>query len=212
MNRCWTTRLRRALGFAVAVPLVLAATAAAQEPATTGAVTAETCKDPSLEQPFGVLGDNRDYVLAPGGAFEDTTAPGWTLEGGAAVVDTADPLALGIGDTNSLSLPAGSSAVSPAMCVDLNYPTMRFVGAQFTDKNAGLRIEVFYPKAPKEEWKKTTTVKAEADDGWQATKDVNVRPEIGGETPGWRLVALRFTAEDKANWLIDDVYVDPRMK
>jgi hypothetical protein len=98
------------------------------------------------------------------------------------------------------------------MCVDLNYPTMRFVGAQFTDKNAGLRVEVFYPKDPKQEWKKTTTVKAEAEDGWQATKDVDVRPETGGKTPGWRLVALRFTAEEKGTWLIDDVYVDPRMK
>ena len=211
MNGCWN-RVRTTLGSAVVVPLVFAASAAAQEPATTDA-TAETCKAPSLEQPFGVLGDTRDYVLAPGGAFEDPTAPGWTLTGGAAVVDTVDPLALGsVGDSNSLSLPPGSSAVSPTMCVDLNYPTMRFIGAQFVDKNAGLRIEVFYPKDPKEEWNKTTTVKAEAEDGWHATKDVNVRPEIGGKTPGWRLVALRFTAEEKGTWLIDDVYVDPRMR
>lgn len=211
MNRCWT-RVRSALGFAVVVPLVFAASAVAQEPATTGA-TAETCTDPSLEQPFSVLGDTRDYVLAPGGAFEDPTAPGWSLTGGAAVVDTTDPLAFGSsGDANSLSLPPGSSAVSPAMCVDLQYPTMRFVGAQLADNNAGLQVEVLYPSSEKQEWQKASTVKATAEDGWHATKDVDVRPEYGGKTAGWRLVALRFTAEEKGTWLIDDVYVDPRMK
>jgi hypothetical protein len=211
MNERWT-RVRRALGFAVVAPLVFAASAVAQEPATT-ADSVDSCTEPTLEQPFSDVGDNRDYVLAPGGAFEDPTAPGWSLSGGAAVVDATDPLALGSsGDSNALSLPPGSSAVSPAMCVDLHYPTMRFVGAQLTDKNSGLHVEVLYPSSKKQEWDKAGTVKATDDDGWHATKDVDIRPEYGGKTAGWRLVALQFTAEDRGTWLIDDVFVDPRMK
>lgn len=210
MNRCWT-RVRNTLGSAVVVPLVFAASAAAQEPATTAA-SADSCTEPALEQPFSALGDSRDYVLAPGGAFEDATAPGWTLTGGAAVVDTADPLALGsVGDSNSLSLPPGSSAVSPTMCVDLNYPTMRFVGKQVGAKASGVDVDVIYPDA-QDHWEQAANVRATSSVGWHVTDDVRVRPEQGGKTSGFRLVALRFTAKNQGTWLIDDVYVDPRMR
>ncbi len=215
MNGCWN-RVRNALGLAVAVPLVLAATAAAQEVATTAAST-DTCTDPSLEQPFSALGDTRDYVLAPGGAFDDPTGAGWTLAGGASVVSATDPFAFGSStDSNSLSLPPGASAVSPTMCVDLHYPTMRFIGQQLSDQDLGLDVEVFYPNVPedKQKWERTATIKSKFKDGWEVTNDIKVKPERGGKTAGWRLVALRFTAKSDrvGTWLVDDVFVDPRMK
>jgi hypothetical protein len=213
MNKRWK-HARRAIGLVVAGSMVLAANAAAQEPETTAA-SSQTCSDPTLEQPFSALGDNRDYVLAPGGAFDDPTAHGWTLEGGAAVVETTDPFAFGDNnDSQSLALPPGASAISPTMCVDLHYPTMRFIGMQTAAKSAGLDVEVFYPNAPKamQEWDRTSHLQAKSTDGWEVTRDVKVRPEWGGTTPGWRLVALRFTADTTGSWLIDDVFVDPRMK
>ena len=133
------------------------------------------------------------------------------------MVDTTDPLALGSsGDANSLSLPAGSSAVSPLMCVDLHYPTMRFVGMQLAEEDLGLNVEVFYPNVSydKQKWERTYTAKSKLKDGWEVTKDIKVKPERGGKTAGWRLVSLRLTAEDKheGTWFVDDIYVDPRMK
>ncbi len=100
------------------------------------------------------------------------------------------------------------------MCVDLHYPTMRFVGMQLSDEDLGLDVEVFYPDVAKEKWERTSTIKSKFKDGWHVTKDINVKPERGGKTAGWRLVALRFTAKDdrEGTWLIDDVFVDPRMK
>ncbi len=52
---------------------------------------------------------------------------GWTLTGGARLVRGSEPFAAtGTLGAWSLSLPAGSSAVSPATCVDAAYPTFRF--------------------------------------------------------------------------------------
>jgi hypothetical protein len=215
MNRCWT-RATRALGLAVAVSLALASSAWADDPAVT-ADTAETCSDPTLEQPFSTLGDSRDYVLAPGGAFADPAAPGWSLDGGASVVSAADPFGLGaVDDAYSLSLPAGASATSPMMCVDLHFPTMRFVGAQTAERDGDLDVEVLYPGAEDEKkrtWHKSTSLKLKSKDGWQVSRDIKMEPDRAGKKAGWRMVALRFSAEDdKGSWLVDDIYVDPRMK
>lgn len=215
MNRRWT-RASRALGLAVVASFTLAGNAWGQDPAIT-AGTSETCSDPTLEQPFSALGDSRDYVLAPGGDFADPAAPGWSLEGGAVVVSSTDPFELGAGgDSYSLSLPTGASATSPLMCVDLRFPTMRFLGAQTALRDGDLDVEVLYPEAEdvhKRTWHKSTSLKSKSTDGWRVTKDIKLQPDLASKRAGWRMVALRFSAEDdRGSWLVDDVYVDPRMK
>jgi hypothetical protein len=89
------------------------------QPAT--AATATTlCPVPSLSQPFA--GDSRWYTLAPGESADNFTGTGWILTGGAKIVTTKLP----DGGTGSvLDLPAGSTATSPAMCVDNTYPLAR---------------------------------------------------------------------------------------
>ncbi len=215
MNRRWT-RAPRALGLAVVASFTLAGNAWGQDPAVT-AGTSQTCSDPTLEQPFGAIGDSRDYVLAPGGAFADPAAPGWSLDGGASVISATDPFGLGaVEDTYSLSLPAGASATSPLMCVDLRFPTMRFVSAQTAERDGDLDVEVLYPEAVDEKkrtWHRSSSLKLKSKDGWQVSKDIKLEPDRAGKNIGWRMVALRFSAEDdRGSWLVDDVYVDPRMK
>jgi hypothetical protein len=123
-----------------------AGTALAAEPVKTDE-SRETCAAPQIEQPFRAFDDFRDYVLAPGGSFEDPSAPGWRLDGGAAVGVGNDPFNVrGGNDMMSLALPAGASATSPAMCVDLHWPTMRFVGFQEDEHDAELDVEVLYPE------------------------------------------------------------------
>ena len=65
----------------------------------------------------------------------ESGADGWTLTGGAKVVDgNAAQHVGGSSDDRSLLLPAGSSATSPPVCVGLNEPTLRY----FARKNSGL--------------------------------------------------------------------------
>ena len=99
-----------------------------------------SCTPSAFTQPFTRWLDSPHYVLAPGGAFEATTAS-WNLTGGAATQAGNEPYYLhGRSDSRSLALPLGSSATSRQMCVGLDYPTMRFV-AKGT-RGAQMRVEV----------------------------------------------------------------------
>ena len=170
-----------------------------------------TCENPLIVNPFRPFGDSRDYVLAPGGTFARTSPAGWQLSGGAEVVRSD------ASHGTSLALPRGGSAITPAMCIDLNYPIFRFVSRvlRYPD-DAELRIEAVYPNAPNpafEELKKFDGKQGrKVGGGWRLSDDIDLKPDLGGKAAGPRLVALRFTAiEARAGdrWEIDDIYVDP---
>ena len=214
-----TLRARRRVPrlFAVAALGLLAftGTASAKEAVTTQA-SAATCEAPLIEQPFLSFKDKRDYVLAPGGSFEDSTLDGWNLDGGAGVARGNEPFNLrGANDDNSLNLPAGGSATSPMMCVDLNWPTMRFVARQGDERDAELSVQVLYPEAQgkKATWHEAKRFKSRLKDGWRPSEDVKLSPDMGGKFAGGRPVALRFTnISDAGSWQIDNVYVDPKRR
>jgi hypothetical protein len=208
-------RAPRLLAVAVSGFLVLAGSASAKDADTTSESVA-TCEAPLIEQPFLSFKDDRDYVLAPGGAFEDDSLDGWSVEGGAGVARGNEPFNLrGTTDGYSLSLPAGASATSPTMCVDLHWPTMRFVAKQAAEKDAELEVEVLYPEAEAKNatWHDAKRLKAKLKDGWRPTDDVKLSPNRGGKFAGGRPVALRFTnTSDSGLWQIDNVYVDPKRR
>jgi hypothetical protein len=104
----------RLLALALAAGLALAA------PAAAGACEQE------LGTPFAPFGDLSDYVAVSDGGFEQGAA-GWTLDDGAAVVDGNEPWQVGgPDDAHALALPAGSSALSPRVCITEAHPTIRF--------------------------------------------------------------------------------------
>jgi len=82
------------------------------------------CSVSTLGQPFAPWLDYGEYELAPGGDFESST---WSVTGGAKRVPGSEPYAAtGTLGSYSLSLPVGSSAQSPATCVDATDPSIRF--------------------------------------------------------------------------------------
>lgn len=178
-------------------------------------VTGVTCDDPLIENPFLFDGDPLDYVLAPDGSFE-VGGSGWLLEGAAPIAGN-DPFPIRpAGDEGVLSLPSGSSATSPSMCVDLNYPTFRFVLRQLADENerlrGRLRVDSIYPESERPKWRRVAVIRP--DDGeWALSDHIELAPERGGELPGARQVALRFTVRGgDGAFEIDDVYIDPRFR
>src|SRR4051812_41591350 len=85
--------------------------------------TTDCGEPPAITQPFGPWGDGSDYKLVD--PFESGTA-GWALTGAAGVVAGNEPfLVHGASDAASLSVPAGSVAVSPPVCVGHGEPTLR---------------------------------------------------------------------------------------
>ena len=180
----------------------------------------QTCQDPLIESPYAPFGDSRDYVLAPGGSFEQPGTPGWQLSAGASVApgdDTftaADKIITSHADGSMLQLSSGATAISPAMCVDLNYPLFRFTSrAITTPDDAEIQVEVVYPNASNPAFEELKKFDGRQGDfkasKWYVSDEIDLKPDLGGSQSGGRLAALRFTAL-KGTWRIDDVYVDPR--
>ncbi|HEX4011679.1 MAG TPA: hypothetical protein VHX62_16780 [Solirubrobacteraceae bacterium] len=191
--------VRRVCG-ALAVVFATLATGAVAAPvsiARAGLVNLGACNDATLSQPFAPWGDPSSYELAPGGDFETS---GWTLTGGAQLVSGSEPYAATgtLGDS-SLSLPAGSSAVSPSTCVDAAYPTIRFfVGGTgivaVSVDDGGLDIPAGV---------------ATAGGSWQPTPimltDSALLAALSG---GTAQVSLQLTALS-GDPQVDDVFIDP---
>ena len=202
-------------GFLRYVGLALCASLALAAPAQAGAFSdsAAPCEGRTVEQPFKRWLDPMRYVLAPNGNLEQGSAE-WKLTGGARVVAGNETFYVGgTRDSHSLYLPAGSSATTRPMCVQLLHPTVRYFA-----KNRALPI--------------LSSLRVEALIENPLTGGVLVLPagvHTGPRTwhpslPGVVLadflsvlgedaelaVAFRFKPLGaRAAWQIDDVYVDP---
>jgi hypothetical protein len=172
----------------VALALLLAAPALARA----------DCAPQPLARTFLPWLDAAWYEAAPDGALEAGGA-GWSLDGGAAVVAANDPYEPG---SSALALPAGASATTAPVCVDLAHPTVRFfagggsgplvVTAVFRDA-LGLAHEL--------------PVGAVLGTGGAWTPSP-VLPVVGNLLS--TQVSFRFLSA--GDWRIDDVFVDPYSK
>ena len=110
-------------------------------------------------------------------------------------------------------MPEGSKATSPAMCVDLTYPTMRFFvrdAAQRHRRASAHRSCIWITRRPT---RRTRSCKLDPKSTWRLTEDIEIELERGGVEAGWRRVAFRLVApKDSGDIRIDDLYVDPRMR
>ncbi|MDA0162887.1 hypothetical protein OM076_21620 [Solirubrobacter ginsenosidimutans] len=199
---------RTALTFAGAI----ATTAALAAPAHAGVLTksATGCDDPVLSQPFKAWLDNSSYKPVQNGNFEAGDA-GWTLTGGAKVVDgNASQHVGGAADSRSLLLPAGSSATSAPVCVGLNEPTLRY----FARKNSGLLSTLLVQVQVQLELGVWVTLPVGVDLGgaWHPSLPslvvANLLPLL---PPDMTAVRFKFSPLLGGAWQIDDVYVDPRV-
>jgi hypothetical protein len=170
--------------------------------------SAPNCDAQQLSQPFLPWVDPASYTLDNGGAFEDGAA-GWSLKGAAAVAPGNESYNVtGDSDSNSLSLPAGSSATSSTICVGLEHPDLRFFARNTGSILGTLKVEVLFEDAGGNVRSLPIGVAA-GGSKWQPTLPmplvVNLLPLLpGAYTP----VQFRFTPQG-GNWSIDDIYVDP---
>lgn len=196
---------------AVSLGLIVAVGAAAQ-PASAGLGLA--CPNPT-SQPFAPWNDRAEYAYAPNGGFE-SGAGGWSFSGGAKVVAGNETFFIhGAGERYSLSLPAGSSATSPPMCVSLFSTKMRFFARNAGSSSARLRVQVVYNGGVAGLLSILTKTLGLSDLGyvtagasWQPSPAIGM---LSGTLPLLtQSVQFRFTPADRnGNWQVDDVYLDP---
>lgn len=172
--------------------------------------SARACSYSGAERVFSPWGDQRYYVLAPDGGFE-AGGSSWQLNRGAAVVDGNESHFLNdAGDSRSLSLPAGSSAVSPPVCMAIDTPSFRLVARNSGDPSSRLRVEAVYKLLGLIRTRTAGTLRA--DPSWAPTQSVStvltLSTIVGTLVPS--AIEIRFTPLDSiGRWQVDDVYIDP---
>lgn len=171
---------------------------------------AQACSYTGAEQVFSPWGDQHSYVLAPDGGFE-AGGQGWYLGGGAQTVEENEAFNLnGAGDSRSLALPAGSTAVSPPICMSIDTPIFRLVARNSGDPGSGLRVEATYVLLGLVHTKTLNTVYGEA--SWapsqQMSTVLSLSTVVGTVIPS--SIQIRITPLGSGgNWQVDDLYVDP---
>lgn len=173
--------------------------------------SAPDCESQSLSRTFLPWWDVANYTALSGGDFEGA-GDGWSMTGGSAIGDGNESYDVGgSDDAHSLSLPAGASATSPAICVGLSHPTIRFFAKRQSGgwlSLASVRVDVLFETSSGEV--ALLPIGHVGNGGsWQPTSPMpvvaNLLPLLPGEhTP----VAFRFTAQGAA-FSVDDVWVDP---
>lgn len=168
------------------------------------------CSYTGTEQVFSQWGDGHHYVLAPDGGFE-AGGSGWSLTGGATTVAGNESYYLNDpGDSRSLSLPAGSKAVSPPICMSLDTPMFRMLARNTGDPSSRLRVEAVYKLLGLVRTKAVSTVVAGPT--WAPTQQMStvlsLATIIGVLIPS--SIQIHITPLDsKGRWQVDDLYIDP---
>jgi hypothetical protein len=203
--------MRNAVAIAAVTLAAVLGPAAAE--AGTFSSSAQSCDGRTSSQPFLRWLDPLRYTLIPRGNFEQGTS-GWTLTGGATVVSGNEPFYASGPGTRSLYLPSGSSATTPAVCIEtLDAVSRYFAKNRGTILLSSLAVEVLFEDP--------ITGKVRALPAGVHTGGANWHPSLPalavldllapviGEK-GRIAVAFRFEPIGLgARWQIDDVYVDP---
>jgi hypothetical protein len=175
-----------------------------------GSAQAASCPYDNAEKVFSPWGDYRSYVLAPDGGFE-AGASGWDLDRGAAVVAGNESFYLNDArDDSSLSLPAGSSAGSPPVCMSIDTPVFRMVARNTGDPTSQLQVTANYKLLGLLRTRTIATVTGSS--GWSPTAPhstvLTLSTIVGTLIPS--AIEVRITPLDsKGKWQVDDLYIDP---
>ena len=153
------------------------------------AARADDCSGQTLDRTFLPWGDPALYTPVP---------EGWTLAGGAAVVDGNQPYLAG---DSSLSLPAGSSATTRPLCIGLEHPTVRFFARNTGNPLSLLQVSAVAGGA------ELPLGQIPAGREWAPSPPLLLAVNLLGADS----VAFKFAA-DGGSWSVDDVYVDPYRK
>jgi hypothetical protein len=165
------------------------------------------CPEQPSAQTFLPWLDIAWYVPAPDGGLEGGGS-GWNLSGGAAVVDGNEPYLDG---ERSLALPGGASATTAPMCIGIEHPTIRLFARNTGSLTSALAVSVVF-RDPLGGRQALPIGAIAAGSRWAPTAVMPVVVNLLALT-GDQRAAFRFTPlDDRGEWTIDDVYVDPYNK
>jgi hypothetical protein len=191
-----------------ATPLPPAAAPAAV-PAPSGSSAALAgCEGQTFSQSFAGQGDSNYYTLVQGGEFNNPSE-GWELFNGATIVQSARPSKV-IGGV--LDLRSGSVAISPPVCVTLQYPAAR-VWVRDVRGGEGVAVSVVYLSARTATMPQGVGELHGVQGEWALSNPISVQPQIAGATESAREARFVFAGAGRASeYQLSGLWVDPRMR
>ena len=199
------SRLRSALGLVGVIALLAALSGSVASPANAGLLGtgyASYCS-PYSTTAFQAWGDRSNYMLTPGGSFEESTTS-WKLSGGAKVIAGNEPYFIRAkGDARSLYMPKGSTASTPTMCFAPGDWHMRFVGTGYGQLRVAVTVNSLLGLVSILDGGTVTT-----NGTWKPSPKVGLLLTNVTGLLTTKAVSLRFTATSGTSQ-IDDVYLDP---
>jgi hypothetical protein len=195
------------------VPALLAATAFAVPPANAGLIgnLLNNCPTGGT-QVFSPWQDSANYLLSPNGGFEFGST-GWSLSGGASVVNGNEPFYPT--GTHSLALPSGSTATSPTVCLGSSQLYIRMFGKDSGGTDSGLRVRVYFYGLLNNLLGAKDFAVFPGGGNWAPTGQVQ---STGGLLTPLPIVSLLSSTSARiqitplgsgSRWQIDDLYIDP---
>jgi hypothetical protein len=162
------------------------------------------------EKPFAPWNDFSWYTLAPNGNLENGSS-GWSLSGGASLVDSNNPYRSG---SYSLSLPSGASASLSNVCVRLSDDRARFFVRNTGNTDAALKVEISYRTVLGLLLVTETLGYVKADGTWDPSPKfgylANVLGVLALDGGLGTKVTFKFTAKGwGGKFQVDDLFVDP---
>lgn len=183
----------RIIAFLAALAAVLGVVPASQAACTAGG-----------SQVFSRWGDLNYYSLLPNGGFESGKNQ-WTLAGTASVASGNESFELAGDGSWSLSLPAGSSALSPSFCIESATPLVRWVQRLASGTTGTLAVDALVNGTAYRLATVTGTSTV-----WAPSPQVGIwLSSFSALTGTGSLTAQLRIAAASGSWRVDDVYLDP---
>ena len=169
------------------------------------------CQSTPTTKAFQVFGDVNDYSLVPNGGFEFGTG-GWSLSGARVAAGNESWSVRAAGDSKSLAIDSGGTAVSPTVCIDINRPTYRFFARRTGGSWGVLNLRVRWQDSSGHT-NETTIAALDTSFGtaWRVSPAYNIASMLGLWNPD-QDASVQFVFDPEnygGSWAIDDVYVDP---
>ena len=190
--------------------IAVAAAAMAALALPSGALAGDNpCNLPQTSKVFAQFGDDNNYYLATGGAFEysllglvpQTLA--WT--GLPEVRWENEPYRLaGKDHRTSIRLRPGVFVAKAGQCVSEDQPHARFVARSLGSGDLVVRVDTLDLRGGLRS--KTTVVRAADHATWAPTRFIDL--DTSGMRPGETALAT-ITIISRGDWLVDDVFIDP---
>lgn len=164
------------------------------------------CTPRALSKAFAQFGDMNDYFAVTDGTFENGTGA-WRVSGPAAIATQQAPWKVnGADHTKSLALGSKGAAQTLSTCVTVGEDWMRFFYKASTGKATSLTVTI--TSTSDMGTASTSVVLPGGGSGWFVSPAIAI-PNVRGERFE-QDVTITFTSEGRgANWLIDDVMIDP---